>query len=240
MPTHQNGDRRERWRERTSITAGALLRGRFTGLMVVLLVLSSLVNVVDDQRWREMLIDVTFSVLLLFALWSVGPRLRLPTALFSAVAFTCHWSLHLTNPPIPRVVAFASSTAFLSFLTLVILVAVLRDVIITADTIVGALCAYFLMGVTWASAYSILALVSPGAFSVSPALAPQWNTPGMPFVPLLQYYSFTTLSTVGYGDITPVTAGARTLSTLEGITGQLYIAVLIARLVGIHTTHASK
>jgi hypothetical protein len=48
------------------------------------------------------------------------------------------------------------------------------------------------------------------------------------------YFSFATLTTLGYGDIVPVSAIARTLATLEAITGQLYLAVLVARLVGLH------
>jgi hypothetical protein len=103
-------------------------------------------------------------------------------------------------------------------------------------------CTYFLFGVTWGTLYTLLALVSPGAFSVSPTLAAvaKWGNPIAPFTPLTQYYSFTTLATLGYGDVTPVTAGARALSVLEGITGQLYLAVLIARLVGLHSARSMK
>jgi hypothetical protein len=54
------------------------------------------------------------------------------------------------------------------------------------------------------------------------------------------YYSFVTLTTLGYGDITPASSPARSLSTLEAVTGQLYIAILVARLVGLHIVHAGK
>ena len=54
------------------------------------------------------------------------------------------------------------------------------------------------------------------------------------------YYSFVTLTTLGYGDIVPIAPSARALATLEAITGQLYLTVLVARLVGLHITHSSK
>ena len=54
------------------------------------------------------------------------------------------------------------------------------------------------------------------------------------------YYSFVTLTTLGYGDIVPVSPSARALATLEALTGQLYLTVLVARLVGLHITHASR
>jgi hypothetical protein len=56
---------------------------------------------------------------------------------------------------------------------------------------------------------------------------------------LLQYYSFTTLLTVGFGDISPLSAVARNLSILEGVTGQMYLAILIARLVGMQAARSS-
>ena len=58
--------------------------------------------------------------------------------------------------------------------------------------------------------------------------------------PEMIYYSFITLTTLGYGDIVPVSPSARSLATLEALTGQLYLTVLVARLVGLHITHASR
>lgn len=54
------------------------------------------------------------------------------------------------------------------------------------------------------------------------------------------YYSFVTLTTLGYGDIVPVSPSARSLATLEALTGQLYLTVLVARLVGLQITHSAR
>jgi hypothetical protein len=122
--------------------------------------------------------------------------------------------------------------------TLVVLWDVMRSEVVTVDTIVGALCVYFLFGVTWASGYAFLEMSSPGSFTVAPSLAAAagWGK-GASTLALMQYYSFATLTTVG-ADIAPLSTTARLLTTLESAIGQLYVAVLIARLVGIHTARS--
>ena len=242
MPAHPDRSGRARWSPH-AITAAQLLRGRFTGLTIVLLILVLSNSASSEKDVRELIAAVGFSVLVLFAIWSVRGRLRVMTVALALPTFLGHWTLQLSQSLALRSVGFALTTIFLGFLTLVILLAVFRDETVTADTIVGAVCGYFLIGVTWGTGYALLALVSPEAFSVSPALAnaARWvGSPGAPFTPTLQYYSFTTLATLGYGDITPLSAGARTISVFEGLTGQLYLAVLIARLVGLHTARSNR
>ncbi len=94
-----------------------------------------------------------------------------------------------------------------------------------SDRVFGALVLYLLLGVLWAVAYQFMERLLPGAFAghtdESGGLA-DWA-----------YFSFVTLTTVGYGDITPVALGARSLAMLEALVGQLYPAVIIARLVSL-------
>ena len=102
---------------------------------------------------------------------------------------------------------------------------------ITGDMIMGAICAYFLMGLVWSFAYSTLEFFQPGSFQM-----PQGTINQATFT----YYSYVTLTTLGYGDITPISTPARSLALLEAMMGQLYLAVLIARLVGIHIAQSSR
>src|SRR4030095_30118 len=96
------------------------------------------------------------------------------------------------------------------------------------DRIVGAICVYFLIGLGWASVYETLDGVIPGSFRFPADTA--WVTPSP-----LRYrdFSFVTLATLGYGDVTPVTALAGTLASIESIAGQLYIGITVARLVAL-------
>jgi hypothetical protein len=96
------------------------------------------------------------------------------------------------------------------------------------DRILGAISVYLLIGLAWAKVYETLDVVTPGAFRFPADTA--WAAHGLP---RYAYLSFITLATVGYGDITPATPIAGTLAWLEAVTGQLYLAITVARLVGL-------
>lgn len=234
--------RTQRWSQSpTGKTVVRVFSGPFSGLTFVVVGLTMCASLIENRLLRELAGALAFSALMFFAAWSVGRRLRLVTVLLALPALLGHWS-YLGSGLVPHWLVFASSTALLFVLTTIVLFRVLSDASITADTIVGALCAYFLMGVTWGTAYALVEVLIPGAFSITPALASaaQWNPPTAPVTPLLQYYSFTTLSTLGIGDLSPLAAPARILTAIEAMVGQLYLAILIARLVAIHTAHSGR
>jgi hypothetical protein len=119
----------------------------------------------------------------------------------------------------------------LAYTATIILFYLFREDTITGDMIMGAICAYFLMGLVWSFAYSTLEFFQPGSFQM-----PQGAVNQATFT----YYSYVTLTTLGYGEITPISAPARSFAILEAMMGQLYLAVLIARLVGIHIAQSSR
>ena len=125
----------------------------------------------------------------------------------------------------------ALAAAFLIGSALLTVWAALRQGEITLDTIFGAVCGYLLLGVAWAVLYSMVDFALPNAFRMNEELAEIAKTPGEAKNVYL-YFSFVTLATLGYGDITPVANSARTLAWLEAVIGQLYLAVLVAGLVG--------
>ena len=104
----------------------------------------------------------------------------------------------------------------------------------------ASLCVYLLMGVLWAILYSLLQIVEPGSFAFSFADGEsemmRW---GGNQGEIALYYSFVTMSTLGYGDIIPTSSLSRTCAALQAIVGQLYLAVLVARLVGLHIVRPS-
>ena len=96
------------------------------------------------------------------------------------------------------------------------------------NRLVGAVCVYLLLGVIWAIAYSLVAFADPSSFSgIEPYAKDGWDSSWI-------YFSFVTLTTLGYGDITPVSATARSLAYLQAVAGQFYVAVLVAGLVGAY------
>ncbi|MGK7950359.1 MAG: potassium channel family protein [Xenococcaceae cyanobacterium] len=98
---------------------------------------------------------------------------------------------------------------------------------VNGDTIKGGIAVFFLIGTVWALLYNIVYFLDANAFSKSIEAINLFDS--------MFYFSFTTLTTLGYGDITPVSDLARALANLEAITGMMYPAIFIARLVGLYT-----
>jgi len=118
----------------------------------------------------------------------------------------------------------------------VVLAQVFREGPITGHRIQGAVAVYLLLGLTWAFAYMLIDIVWPDAFAV-PAAAGRASALGDDHRWRFVYFSFVTLTTVGYGDITAVHPVARALVILEALTGQLFPAILLARLVSMELYH---
>jgi hypothetical protein len=107
-----------------------------------------------------------------------------------------------------------------------------RDVM-TVDKLWGAGAAFLMMGVLWAYLYAIVQHYYPAPFAVG-------GTPADLTMPAFVYFSFTVLTTTGFGDLTPLTRQARSLCVVEQITGALFLAILIARLTGVYPPRGEK
>jgi hypothetical protein len=103
---------------------------------------------------------------------------------------------------------------------------------LTFDSIFGAVCGYLFLGLGWAVLYSMIESFRPGSFAISPSLLTGGEN-SRSLAHVLTYYSFVTLSTVGYGDISPVSPATRTFAWMEAIAGQFYLAVIVAGLVSL-------
>ena len=124
-----------------------------------------------------------------------------------------------------------------SLLIFFLIILIIKDLFsgqkVTADKIYGAAASYLLMGVMWACLYSAVDIVNPSSIiKAGGSLMTTFSE--------IQYFSFTTLCSLGYGDIIPNTRLTMLLSNLEVITGSLYLAILVARLVGLYTAQASR
>ena len=100
---------------------------------------------------------------------------------------------------------------------------------VSRDTIKGGICIYIFMGILWAFIFKFIHLFDPQAFS--PEFTKQWN---------FFYFSFSNLTTVGYGDIVPLSNITMMLSNLEALTGQIFMTVFVARLVGLYIARKTK
>jgi hypothetical protein len=128
-----------------------------------------------------------------------------------------------------------------SFITWEELRAVLRQKQVTGETISMAISVYLLLGLTWGLMYILIYEVQPGAFTFgsAPTLSSGPPSNQRHIFPVLIYFSLVTLATIGYGDIAPISLQARYLAVAEGITGQFYLAILIARLVAMQMSQSA-
>jgi hypothetical protein len=151
----------------------------------------------------------------------IGVAIGVPTAFL--------WLARLIFDDHPiEVGADLSALCLLAFTTLVVLWRVLIAEATNFDTLCGAAAVYLLLGLFWAESFVLIEELSPGAFdSLSKEPVERWNQ--------VVYFSLKTLTTLGYGDLIPINPFARLWSTLEAVTGVLFVAILVARLVAIYS-----
>jgi len=139
------------------------------------------------------------------------------------VALVLHRAVHAYG-------TFAAVFGFLLVSILFTLGRVARGTEVSANRLIGAVCIYLMLGVIWAVAYTTVAMIDPQAFSgIQAPDGHGWDSGWL-------YFSFITMTTLGYGDVAPVSAFARTLAYLQAIFGQFYIAILVAGLVSAYIT----
>ena len=175
----------------------------------------------------DRVVSIGYTVTLLVGVWSLArTRWAFVSGIVLAIASLIATGADLTLESN----TFASAGLSIAFLFCGLsLWIALREVLfgerVDANRLAGAVCVYLLIGLAWAFIYSFIAIMMPEAFSgLSPNLDHR-------FVDLL-YYSFVTLTTLGYGDITPASPFVRTLAYLQAVIGTMYMAILVASLIG--------
>jgi hypothetical protein len=171
---------------------------------------------------------------LLIAAFSMSPAKRFSIAAWSLVAAKMILTLvsYFHESAAVHVAESVIMFAFFVLATMFSFKRVLEGEYVDLNRIAGAISVYMLMGLIWASMYFFISLLDPGAFEgLADMSSFQVTVMNAAFMDLL-YYSYVTLSTLGYGDITPVSRAAQSLAYLEAICGVMYVAVLVAALVG--------
>jgi hypothetical protein len=197
---------------------------------VVLLVEIFVVTPLSPRGGHAQVSDVAYAALLLSGVYALaqGHWSRLVLVPVAALALAIAFARWFTRVPEPLVLA--SGLLLLLLYLGVVLGHTLRAGPVTAHRLHGGVAAYLLLGLIWAYAYRLLEILRPGAFSGV----------GAGETAALTYYSFVTLTTMGYGDVLPVHPLARSLATLEAVVGVLYVAILVSRLVSLAMVEARR
>lgn len=204
-------------------------RPRFVVLLAFLLCLLALAPVLQATAHPAMARMLGFVGLFvpLLAVAAVGDagwrrRVALVLAALSALASAGALTRFSRLPPHVGIIA---TLIFMTYATTRVIAGVVRSREVTGDVIAGALAGYLMVGLTWAIAYGLVETLMPGSIH-----GLSGGSAAIDF-PTLLYFSYITLLTIGYGDITPLTALARMMTVLEGLGGMVFTTVVLATLV---------
>jgi hypothetical protein len=217
--------------------AGAPLSRRFSSrhFLAVLVVMFLASPFLDDVYRRYPAVSAAIiTVVLLSAALAVGDRRRIKiwAGLLGGPAILVTW-LHRWFPDnVPEEYGFALAVLFAAFVAIRLFRFVLAARKVDGEVLSAAVATYLMLALLWSFAYMLIGKANPGAFAFTVGPASGRSMEG--FTSL--YFSLTTLSTVGYGDIVPVSNVARLLSTIEAVAGMFFVTLLIARLVSVYAS----
>jgi len=187
-----------------------------------------------DSAVQRALFNVLFLAIILSAIRTLSKsilRMRIAVAI-GMVGYALSWYSEFHQST--ELIAAIYSCYIIVFTLLVVALAesVFGNGLVDFNRIVGAICVYFVTAIIWALVFSLLETVQPGSFDLPTRAA----EPGIQqnLVSQFMYFSNVTLTTLGYGDILPVSRPARMLAGLEAMIGQVFLAFVVARLVGLH------
>ncbi len=211
--------------------------GRSTALLISMFAILSAYPFLEPFALMQRLVDATFALVVLWALYGAASRRVFWVTCPAVVAGVVNGlTIDLDTASGIPVARYAGNAIVLGVVAASTLADTLRSRRVTVEQVAGALAVYLLIGIVWGHLYALLDGLQPGAIALdAPLTAPDARLGSA------VYFSFVTLTTLGYGDIVPLTAQARALALSETILGQLYLVTLVARVVGIHvaTTKAS-
>ena len=216
----------------TSAKNSSFKRANFMYLLAALLaflILSPLAQMLFPQS-ASIIVNFTFTITIVIGVWSLIDDRKWFLFGLGLAAFSLFLAL-LEFFYTSQFIYIASLLVLLFFLINSLVLAIKHVMFsgkIDANKIVGSVTIYLLIGIIWALLYGLVEVLIEGSFSGN-----LLNVGGSRFWDLI-YFSFVTLTTLGYGDILPMNSYARTLAYIEAIAGQFYIAILVASLVGAH------
>jgi hypothetical protein len=190
---------------------------------------------VDQLRYGDQIDASLITLVLLSAVMAVGGRRRtlIGAAVLVMPALVTTWFDHFRTDLIPKEITSVAAIVFVVFVIVHLLSFILRAPQVNAEVLCTAVATYLMVAILWAFAYILVARLVPNSFN--------FTVKGDPYRSMARfealYFSLGALTTLNYGDITPVSNAARMLAMTEAMTGVFYLALLVARLVGLYSAN---
>ena len=211
-------------------------RGPCTWLLLALIALVLVYPYIETGAFGRIALGVLYSLVMIGGAHAIGQNKRLLILRIglAALGIALQWTALLTGALLAVQLASVTYATFLTMAIAEVLRYIMKRGPITADKLHGALAGYIMMAVLWAFIYALIESLRPGSFAPVVSL----SAPG-PFFRFL-YFSFTTLTTTGFGDVTPASDEARSVVMIEEFAGVFFVGVLIARLAGLYPSTRTR
>ncbi len=208
---------------------------RFLVLLCLILGLLVLVPILQRFVAIRIFIDLFLTAIFISMVYAVGSKKsHVLTGLVLAIAMvTLLWLQYFHSSKWIAAIGMITGVLFIAVVITSILGFMFKSAAVNREIIYAAILLYLLAALMWAFAYTFLELIDPATFNID-LIRPEG------YVLVFQYYSFVTITTLGYGDITPVSEVAKAFSLLEAVVGQIYLVVVVAWLVGMQVSKQSQ
>lgn len=204
-------------------------------LLAAQLLLSFITPLFSGTDFSRTIVDLGTTLVFLAAIYVISSTKRhfIIGMVLMVPSLILIWGMKIAHIERLEIVTLAGSAIFFCYICALILIEIFRTKMVTVDIIAAGISVYLFFGNICGFLYAIIGHVDPNAFNIPETTAAYLG--GDPFgLSSAMYFSFVTLTTLGYGDITPINNVARSLAFLEAAMGQIYLTVLIASLVGVH------
>jgi len=214
---------------------------KYQMLLTAQILLSVISPLFSSTVYARTVIDLGITVVFVTAIYVIsssrkhiiiGMMLMVPSLLLI-------WGVKFYHKESLEFISLIGSVFFFCYIAGLILMDIFRAKMVTMDIIAAGISVYFFFGNICGFIYAVIGRVDPNAFSIPEATA-SYIGDNLGDLSSAMYFSFVTLTTLGYGDITPINDFARSLAFLEAAMGQIYLTVLIASLVGVHISTSDK
>ncbi len=210
-------------------------KNRLLILLCLILGLLVLVPILNRFVTARIFLEIFLTAIVISMAYTISRKkgYLIAGVLLAIVTLAALWSQYFFPNKSIAAIGMIAGALFIGGVIIGMLRFVIKSTEVNREIIYAAILLYLMAALMWAFVYTFLELVDPASFNIDL---------GRPEGHLLvfQYYSFVTITTLGYGDITPVTEVAKAFSVLEAVVGQLYLVVAVAWLVGMYVSKKSK